>query len=209
MPAAAALWSWARQFAFIQHHRQKRVIAVHSDQVDDSLLAELCLHARIGRIAHALVLMQLGGKIVDHFFIGRHALRTAAFSKGLRNFRFQACLYGDGLMQSPLVLLAPTARGNQDGEFIKLRRQHALVTQIVTHGLGAKHHFRTAQQRHKRTKHRSLAFRGKIIGGFLLLRCELVRGNRRHAVGWGRICRRCSLSRSRLCRLSNCGCSRC
>jgi hypothetical protein len=80
----------------------------------------------------------------------------------LRDLGLQARLLGQGTMRLPFVVLAPLARGDEDGELVEARRDRALEAQIIAHRLGAQHHLGASQHRRERPAHGIAAPFGKL-----------------------------------------------
>src|ERR1019366_8976314 len=63
----------------VHDHREKGVIAVDADQVDDALLAEAQNRRSPGVVADATIAMQLGREVEHQRFVLRHARRPPPF----------------------------------------------------------------------------------------------------------------------------------
>jgi hypothetical protein len=78
--------------------------------------------------------------------------------------------------------MASAISGDDDHHLIDARRQNALETQVVAHGLGAQHDLRAANQRYERPAHRIAAAFRKNLGGLFLRLGELICRDGRHPV---------------------------
>ncbi len=71
----------------IERHCDERVIAEQADQIDHDLMTEAAHGGVVGRVGHALVLVELGGEVVDQLVIvviktRRFAIEASATSAG-------------------------------------------------------------------------------------------------------------------------------
>ena len=139
----------------VHYHREERVVAIQSKQVDECLLAEVLAHAPERRVADRAPPDDFEGEVVDERLVVGHPRRPVSHCNRLDYLRIDAKGHGDRRMDRPLDLLVPLARDQQNHELRQSLAECTAIAQVLAHPLRASHRLGTALQRHERTVQRA------------------------------------------------------